>query len=70
MGTHLFNDGTSGDLIVYTNPSYYKGQIGVILDEEGRVATEAPLYTCIGALHGFIAWRLARAGYLMPPETV
>ena len=30
----------------------------------------APLYTCIGALHGFIAWRLARAGYLMPPETV
>ena len=27
-------------------------------------------YWTVGTLHGFVSWRLARAGVLMPPESV
>ena len=30
----------------------------------------AAIFTSVGLLHGWAGWRLARAGYLMPPETV
>jgi hypothetical protein len=42
-GTYVYNDGESGDLIVYTNPKYYEGSIGVILDSDGQIATSLPL---------------------------
>ena len=30
----------------------------------------APVYWVVGTLYGLLAWRLARAGFLMPPESV
>jgi hypothetical protein len=30
----------------------------------------APVYWVIGTLYGLLAWRLARAGFLMPPESI
>lgn len=42
-GTHVYNDGTSGDLIVFTSRGYYNESVGVILDSEERLATEQPL---------------------------
>ena len=30
----------------------------------------APIYLSVGTVHGVVAWRLARRGILMPPETV
>jgi hypothetical protein len=30
----------------------------------------APVYWLTGTLYGLLAWRLARAGFLMPPESV
>ena len=39
--TYSYNDGTSGDLLVYTSPAYYQGQIGVILDAEYVISTAA-----------------------------
>jgi hypothetical protein len=33
-GTYTYNDGQSGDLIVYTTPDYYSGIMGVALDSK------------------------------------
>ena len=30
----------------------------------------APVYWLVGTAHGLLSWRLARAGYLVPPETI
>jgi hypothetical protein len=38
-GTHIYNDGESGDLIVVTSTDYYHENIGVILDSDEHVAT-------------------------------
>jgi hypothetical protein len=29
-----------------------------------------PIYWAVGTLYGLLAWRLARAGFLMPPESL
>lgn len=51
-GTYKYNDGTSGDLIVYTTPDYYKGNIGVILDKNEHLATNRPLVQVEGSKTG------------------
>jgi hypothetical protein len=60
-GTHVYNDQKSGDLIVFTTPAYYDGQIGVILDERGMAATQEPLVQLDGAKKGK-TWRLNGKG--------
>lgn len=55
--THKYNDGSSGDLLVYTSPSYYQGQIGVVLDDDLVVSTEEPLVQVSGAKKGR-RWKL------------
>lgn len=52
LATYSFNDGKSGDLLVYTSPAYYQGQIGVILDTEYIVSTDEPLVQVKGAKEG------------------
>lgn len=42
-GTYKFNDGKYGDLYVFTTPAYYKGTIGVILDDNEQLTTNKPL---------------------------
>ncbi|PTO84333.1 hypothetical protein CWN98_17225 [Vibrio splendidus] len=59
--TYLYNDGTSGDLLVYTSPEYYQGQIGVILDTDYVVSTEEPLVQVKGAKQGR-RWKLQGNG--------
>lgn len=67
-GTHKFNDGKSGDLIVYTTPDYYKGNIGVILDENEQLATSFPLVQLDGAKEGR-RWKLnARGKFFTIPQ--
>lgn len=56
-GTYKYNDGTSGDLTVYTTPDYYKGIIGVILDENDYPATDHPLVQVEGIKTGR-RWKL------------
>jgi hypothetical protein len=51
-GTHVYNDGKSGDLVVYTTPKYYRGAIGVILDSEDRIVSKAPLVQLNGMKKG------------------
>jgi hypothetical protein len=69
LGTYVYNDQTSGDLIVFTTPAYYKGQIGVILDEQGRVATEAPLIQVDGGLKGR-RWKVNGSGQFFDESKV
>tara|TARA_R110001583_G_scaffold180150_2_gene337156 strand:+ start:29 stop:736 length:708 start_codon:yes stop_codon:yes gene_type:complete len=60
-GTYKYNDGKSGDLIVYTTPEYYNGTIGVLLDEEDKLATEFPIVQVEGTREGR-HWRLKATG--------
>lgn len=60
-GTHQYNDGSSGDLIVYTTPDYYKGTIGVILDDNEDLATTQPLVQVEGFKVGR-RWKLDTSG--------
>jgi hypothetical protein len=41
-----------------------------ILSPTRSVWLVAPVYWLVGTAHGLLAWRLARAGYLFPPETI
>ncbi|ELA7327683.1 hypothetical protein Q9X94_003822 [Vibrio alginolyticus] len=59
--THEYNDGVSGDLLVYTTPAYHRSQIGVILDEKYVVSTSEPLVQLSGAKEGR-RWKLAGQG--------
>ncbi|MFT5674321.1 MAG: hypothetical protein ACI808_000236 [Paraglaciecola sp.] len=60
-GAYKYNDGISGDLIVYTTPSYYDGTIGVILDANEKLATTHPLVQVEGLKTGR-RWKLNRNG--------
>jgi hypothetical protein len=60
-GTYNYNDGTSGDLTVYTTPSYYNGIIGVILDKKEQLATNKPLIQLEGRKAGR-RWKLNQTG--------
>ncbi|MGF1764035.1 hypothetical protein [Aliivibrio kagoshimensis] len=51
-GTYKYNDGESGDLYVYTTPTYYKGTIGVILDDNQQLTTKKPLVQLEGSKVG------------------
>jgi hypothetical protein len=57
-GTHVYNDGASGDLIVFTTPRYYNSGIGIILDSEERTATNAPVVQLTGSKKGR-RWKMA-----------
>lgn len=50
--TYKYDDGTEDNLFVYTTPKYYNASIGVILDENNRVATDQPLVQVEGAKTG------------------
>ncbi|RTR40189.1 hypothetical protein EKG38_05570 [Shewanella canadensis] len=60
-GTYKYNDGKSGDLIVYTTPEYYKGTIGVVLDENENLITDKPLVQLEGTKKGR-RWALNKTG--------
>ncbi|SQH74433.1 conserved protein of unknown function [Shewanella benthica] len=60
-GTYQYNDGNSGDLIVYTTPDYYKGTIGVLLDDNEEIATTHPLVQVEGLKTGR-RWKLNASG--------
>ncbi len=60
-GTYQYNDGNSGDLIVYTTPDYYKGTIGILLDENEEMATTHPLVQVEGFKKGR-RWKLNANG--------
>ncbi|ODC02608.1 hypothetical protein BFW38_02630 [Terasakiispira papahanaumokuakeensis] len=47
----LLNKDLTG-LTIFTTPDYYRGAIGVILDEQGHVATEEPLIQVTGGKAG------------------
>lgn len=51
-GTHTYNDGISGNLIVYTTPDYYHGEVGVILDSNEKLATSHPVVQLKGLNKG------------------
>ena len=65
--TYSYNDGTSGDLLVYTSPAYYQGQIGVILDAEYVISTDKPLVQVKGAKQGR-RWELRGNGEFFKME--
>lgn len=68
-GTYKFNDGKSGDLIVYTTPTYYNGTIGVILDKNEKLATDLPLVQVEGIKSGR-RWRLgSNSDFFAIPKT-
>jgi hypothetical protein len=52
VGTHNYNDGKSGDLIVYTSIAYHRGDVGVILDDNDQLATAEPLVQLKGDRSG------------------
>ncbi|WP_394390303.1 hypothetical protein [Shewanella woodyi] len=60
-GTYQYNDGRSGDLIVYTTPEYYNGTLGVILDDNEELATTHPLVQVEGVKTGR-RWKLNASG--------
>ncbi|HET8623734.1 MAG TPA: hypothetical protein VFM14_09255 [Gemmatimonadales bacterium] len=46
--------------------------VGIVvgwLSATHRVWLVAPIYWLAGTFYGWLAWRLARAGLLMPPES-
>lgn len=51
-GTHTYNDGISGDLIVYTTPDYYHEELGVILDSNEKLTTSHPIVQLKGVNKG------------------
>lgn len=59
LGTYSYNGPDGQNLVVYTSPSYYNGQIGVILDDKDLMATINP----------FVCVRGTKTGrrYLTPP---
>jgi hypothetical protein len=69
FGTHIYNDQNSGDLIVFTTQAYYNGQIGVILDKQGKVTTREPLVQLDGAKKGR-TWRLNGDGQFFEESRV
>jgi len=70
-GTHKYNDGKSGDLIVYTTPEYYGGDIGVILDKNEHLATKKPLVQLNGGKSGR-RWALNSTGefFTIPEKNI
>tara|TARA_R110002094_G_scaffold9169_10_gene18805 strand:+ start:4335 stop:4898 length:564 start_codon:yes stop_codon:yes gene_type:complete len=42
-GTYDYHDEDSNEYVVYTTPSFYAGNIGVVLTNEGKLATDRPL---------------------------
>ncbi|MCL1051925.1 hypothetical protein L2755_20195 [Shewanella abyssi] len=70
-GTYKFNDGKSGDLIVYTTPQYYDGSIGVLLDDNDRLATEYPIVQVEGTRKGR-RWKLTATDnfFTIPSENI
>ncbi|MEN0038575.1 MAG: hypothetical protein AAGC78_15975 [Cellvibrio sp.] len=61
MGTHLYNDGKSGDLIVFTTPDYHHGGIGIILDSNEKMATTEALVQVDGRKIGR-RWNINQRG--------
>jgi hypothetical protein len=41
-----------------------------LLSASHSVWVVTPIYWAVGTLHGLLAWRLARSGFLMPPESL
>jgi len=70
-GSHNFNDGKSGDLIVYTTSEYYDGNIGVILDKDEQLATDRPLVQINGLKKGR-RWKLNGSGkfFTIPKKNI
>lgn len=66
-GTHLYNDGTSGDVIVYTSPDYHKSEIGVLLNSDGYMVTDRPLVQLEGLKAGR-SWRLSGKKFFHIPS--
>jgi len=55
---------------IYTNESFYNGSIGVILDDEGRIATKHPLVQVRGAKKGR-RWALSGGpSFIVQPTSV
>ena len=52
FATHSYNGPDGKGLVVYTNPNYYRGQLGVILDKEGLMATPNPFICVYGPRTG------------------
>ena len=61
VATHKYNDGVSGDLLVYTTPAYHRSQIGIILDDDYSLSTSKPLVQLSGAKEGR-RWKLIGQG--------
>jgi len=55
--TYKYDDGKSGELLVYTTPTYHRGEIGVILDKNYALSTSEPLVQITGAKEGR-RWKL------------
>jgi len=66
-GTHQYNDGNSGDLVIYTTLSYCRGTIGVILDAQGNPATNKPVIQISGRKIGR-RWPLNGEGKFFSPS--
>jgi len=61
MGTYRYDDGGGDQLVVFTSPSYYNGDVGVILNTKDEVATRRPLVQVAGKRTGR-RWSLIGTG--------
>lgn len=55
------NDDSVNEYLVYTTPLYYKGEIGVILNDDYEIATTEPVVQLVGAKEGR-RWKLNGTG--------
>jgi hypothetical protein len=54
--THEYTGRDAPGAILHTNPEWYRGEIGIAVDEEGRTATSAPFVQVGGAKIGRRWW--------------
>lgn len=68
--THTYDNEDGHGLPIYTSPQYYRGSIGVILDDEDRLATKWPIVQVRGSKSGR-RWALkADGGFFVVPDTL
>lgn len=68
--THTYDNEDGHGLSVYTCPQYYKGSIGVILDDEDKLATRRPIVQVRGSKSGR-RWALNASGkFFVVPDTL